>query len=430
MHMSLQRDLKELLEAGVISEETLARIQAHYKNRKNDSPHRLIILFSVLGAILIGSGILLILAHNWDSFPRSFKTMLAFLPLLTGQGLCAWARWKKHHSVAWQESSAAFLFWAIGATIALISQIYHLPGDTGPFLLTWMLLCLPVVYLMKASATSLLYLGGIIIYAMHASDGTQNVQDVYFWLLLSAHLPYYTHLVKEAPKGLLTLLHHWAYPISILIALGTISHEHSEWLWIAYVSLLGLFALTGSNSRFHSLPWYFNSYGILSKAGVALMLWILSFTWLWRDLRAMDSSSFWAYGSVEWIVAAVITLAVCIWIMYLMVRTSWRKIPPEAWFTPFFACVFFIGHYHWVSVPLINLAALALGIFYLQEGFKEDHLGIVNFGLLIITILITCRFFDTDLSFILRGLLFVGLGTGFFMTNYYLLKKRKTHENQ
>ena len=80
-------------------------------------------------------------------------------------------------------------------------------------------------------------------------------------------------------------------------------------------------------------------------------------------------------------------------------------------------------------MPLINLTALALGIIYLQKGFKEDHLGIVNFGLLIITILITCRFFDTDLSFILRGLLFVGLGAGFFLTNYYLLKKRKAHEN-
>jgi uncharacterized membrane protein len=234
--------------------------------------------------------------------------MLAFLPLLTGQLLCAWARWKKHNSAAWQESSTAFLFWGIGASIALISQIYHIPGDTGPFLLSWMLLCLPLIYLMKASATSLMFLGGITLYAMHVSDASQNVQDVYFWLLLTAHLPYYIRLVKEAPKGLLTLLHHWAYPLAILIALGTISHEHAEWMWIAYVSLLGLFALIGLNSRFHSLPWYFNSYSMLSKAGVALLLWILSFTWFWGDLRAMDSIRFWALSSVEWVVAAGITL--------------------------------------------------------------------------------------------------------------------------
>jgi uncharacterized membrane protein len=426
--MSLQKDVKELLEAGIISEETAASIQAYYQQRTTSGSHRIIVLFSVLGAILIGSGILLILAHNWDTFTRGFKTMLAFLPLLTGQLLCAWARWKKNDSPAWRESSAAFLFWGIGASIALISQIYHIPGDTGPFLLSWMLLSLPLVYLMQASATSLMYLGGITLYAMHVSDATQNGQDIYFWLLLLGHVPFYARLMKEAPKGLLTLLHHWAYPISILIALGTISHEHAEWMWIAYVSLLGLFALIGLNSRFHSLPWYFNSYSMLSKAGVALLLWILSFTWFWGDLRAMDSIRFWALSSVEWVVAAGITLGVCIWIISLMARSSWRQIPPEAWFTPLFVFIFLIGHFHWAAVPLVNLTALVLGIIYLQKGFKEDHLGIVNFGLLIITILITCRFFDTDLSFILRGLLFVGLGAGFFLTNYYLLKKRKAHE--
>jgi hypothetical protein len=62
------------------------------------------------------------------------------------------------------------------------------------------------------------------------------------------------------------------------------------------------------------------------------------------------------------------------------------------------------------------------------DGAKKDHLGVLNYGLLIIMVLAVCRFFDTDLSFIIRGLLFVSVGIGFFATNYWMLKKRKANE--
>jgi len=40
-------------------------------------------------------------------------------------------------------------------------------------------------------------------------------------------------------------------------------------------------------------------------------------------------------------------------------------------------------------------------------------------------LLIICRFFDTNLSFVLRGLLFVLVGLGFFAMNYWMIRKRK-----
>jgi hypothetical protein len=91
--------------------------------------------------------------------------------------------------------------------------------------------------------------------------------------------------------------------------------------------------------------------------------------------------------------------------------------------------VFFIG----ISNPplgaiLMNLLVLAVAIFVIRRGLQMNHLGILNYGLLIITALVLCRFFDTDLSFVLRGLLFVGVGAGFFFANSLLMKKRKTYE--
>jgi hypothetical protein len=77
---------------------------------------------------------------------------------------------------------------------------------------------------------------------------------------------------------------------------------------------------------------------------------------------------------------------------------------------------------------MINLILLTIGIITIKEGTTKDHLGILNFGLLIITILVICRFFDTDISFVTRGILFILVGFGFFATNYYMIKRRKSNE--
>ena len=73
----------------------------------------------------------------------------------------------------------------------------------------------------------------------------------------------------------------------------------------------------------------------------------------------------------------------------------------------------------------INLLVLAIGIMTIREGARENHFGILNYGLLIVTALIVCRFFDTDINFVLKGLLFVGVGCGFFLANYWMSNKRK-----
>jgi hypothetical protein len=72
---------------------------------------------------------------------------------------------------------------------------------------------------------------------------------------------------------------------------------------------------------------------------------------------------------------------------------------------------------------LINILILALGVFTVEMGARKNLFSVLNYGLLIITGLISCRFFDTDISFVLRGLLFVAIGAGFFGANYFMYKK-------
>ena len=75
---------------------------------------------------------------------------------------------------------------------------------------------------------------------------------------------------------------------------------------------------------------------------------------------------------------------------------------------------------------LVNLLLLIISVLVILKGVKTDRLEIVNYGLLILSAQIICRFFDTEMSFLLRGLLFIIVGAGFFFTNYRMLNRRKS----
>src|ERR1700741_4922259 len=134
MSKPLEKELEVLEKEGIITPETALNIRNYYKN-KSDNPHnRLFTVFAVLGAILVGLGIILIIAHNWDELSRPVKVFFAFLPLVAGQLFCAFSLVKKPDSNGWKDGSSAFLFFGVGASISLVSQIYNIHGDLSKFL--------------------------------------------------------------------------------------------------------------------------------------------------------------------------------------------------------------------------------------------------------------------------------------------------------
>ena len=78
-----------------------------------------------------------------------------------------------------------------------------------------------------------------------------------------------------------------------------------------------------------------------------------------------------------------------------------------------------------LATLLTNLLLLGVGVSLIRQGARQNHLGYLNAGLLLVSVQIACRFFDIDLSFALRGLLFVALGVAFFAVNYRMIQKRK-----
>jgi uncharacterized membrane protein len=432
MARTITNDLAELVEADVITGETASKIERYFQEKEKHAPNKMFTLFAVLGAVFVGLGIILIVAHNWDELPRSTKTIFAFIPLVIGQILALFVMFRKMDQSAWRESVAAFVFLAVGACIALISQIYNIPGDLRMFMLTWMVLCFPLIYLLKSSMASIFLIAGVTFYAANSSYYyfASNVPYLYI-PLLAVVIPHYLMLIKNNKKSPFLFFHHWMIPLSLTISLGAFSHDLHSILFVSYFSFFALLTLLGRLSYFEDKKLWVNSCRVIGGLGTIILLLIFSFKMFWERLYRDTPSFDVLVKAPEFYTAILVSLAACIVAFYIARTNRNTKTDPFHFTFLLFIVLFSIRYLSPVfSQAVMNVVVLLLAIITIRRGVYINNLAVINWGLLIIATLVICRFFDTQLTFVTRGILFLLVGLGFFVTNYWMLKVNRVKARQ
>ena len=432
MSKPLVEDLQELVSAKIISAETAAQIQHYYQNKKEEPSNKFGAVLGILGSLLAGLGIVLLVAHNWDSMPRTLQTIFGFLPLLISQGLCIYTLLRKKENVVWRESSSALLFFAVPSCIALISQIYQVSGPLSDFLFTWLWLTAPLVYVMRSSLVSLLVIAVatwyacLIGYAGFLRSGHTPIPYLYLAFILFVLPHYYYQYFKRNRDSNFFHLHNWFFALSFCITLGALTgrnYDYVQWVFIGYLALFGLFYLIGNADYFNRNRLFANPFLIIGALGTIVILLMWSFDWLWYEARKTGSGNFF-YSPFSYI--SLLLMAAGIFFIVKRKKRSEDLYDPIGWtMYVFAAAVLLLANNQPLGLLIINLWVLAIAIWYIRKGAIQNHLGILNFGLLIIASLAILRFFDDSIPFELRGLFFLLTGIGFFVANYLLLKKRK-----
>lgn len=418
MNSKLERQLSELLQAEVIDSQTAQKISAYYHTKTEAKPNRLFTIFGVLGALLCGLGIILIIAHNWDDMPKTLKTVFAFLPLVIGQVACAFSLLKKK-GAAWMESSATFLILSVGATISLVSQIYNIPGNLSDFLLVWVAITAPLMYVLRSNMAVLIHLVLITWYACDLGYFFNSHTPWWYLLLFVWVIPFYIHLQKERASSNIAGLLNWFLPLSLVMTLGTFTSGHSL-SFIMYLALFGLLYNLGQFPFFKNQKLRRNGYTIIGSLGTVILLTMLTFEWFWKE-AIRDS-----FGETEIVITILLYVLGISVLGYLHLKKYIKDFNLFQYAFLIIGVLYLthdIGSMH--NLILTNVLVAALGLFAIRIGIHKSSYGILNYGLLIITALIICRFFDTNLDFIVRGVLFISVGAGFFFTNYLLLKKQR-----
>jgi len=427
----LYAQLPELVSKGILTDAAADGLRAHYGDAGEPSGRRVALLIcSILGSLLIGSGIILLLAHNWEALSRPMRTVIAVAPLVAAQALAIWGEATGRRGVAWREGVGLFLCLAVAASIALVGQTYHIPGNLGSFLLTWSILLLPVIYLLHATAPCLVFLACITWWAGYAQNTGHHA--VAFWPLFACAVP---HVWLSARRGLYSprsSLLGWAVSLCLCAATGITLEKVLPGLWIViYSALFGILYLAGGY-WFSTAPggWQ-KPYHLVGSGGIAVLALIFTYKWPWEDVGWRFFRYTYRYhAEAAWFdyLAAVALPVIAIALMVTAVRRRQAGrllygMMPLMSMGGFIWCA--VGRTEALPMILFNAYLFVLGIGTIAQGIRSSRLAVVNGGMVVLTGLIVARFFDGGIGTIARAVAFIVIGAGFLTTNLVLGRKTK-----
>lgn len=427
----LYSQLPKLSSEGIISEDSIHKIKSYYGEPEESNWLKILLgIFGTLGAILIGSGIILLFARNWNELNIPARTILSLLPLIIAQVLCIWVLQNRKDSFVWTESSTAFLTLAVGAAISLISQTYNISGDFSIFIITWMLLILPLVYLFDAVVPAGFYLAGITIWAGSAQSDGGNA--VLFWLLFAALIPFLIKNLKTKALSNRTVMLLWMMSFDLCIALGIVLEKVLPGLWIlVYSSYFAVLLLVDALSDKEAEYTWQKPLSVVGTLGTLAMSFLFTFRFFWEDIGWDHYRNSYEYNALAGIIDYILVLLLLGSALFLFYKNMKRKdfFSTLYSFSPLLAAICYIlgsiGNLETLPMLLYNIFVFVLGVGTIVYGIKKQKLGPTNGGMLIISLLIILRFFDSDLGFFERGISFILVGTGFIVSNVVLFKNRK-----
>jgi uncharacterized membrane protein len=425
-HDWLHQQLPRWQTDGILSAPAAERIKELYPLEKPGVGLGQILL-GVLGALLVGSGVITLLAHNWDSLGRAVRLGLAFAPLLLSQLLSLWVmRRGETAQLWWRELAGLLQTLAVGACIAIVSQVYHLGGTWTEFLLVWTLLSLPLLPLLRSHAVAAVSSVALATWAV----GRNSFQGVWYetamaypvLLLLLLACWYLAHGWKAPPVML-----RWIAVPSIAAGLGAAAdvacsvhknywqHEHHFVLVLQLVAVaMLLFPLTRRGRE--ETTWK-KPHQILGT------LWCIGFAFICSYAEAADHL---AKG-----LRTLITEPFSLVVGLPALAFTWLAFKHQRWALLAIAAstllpITALGGEIFFGLAG-NLYLLALGVALIVLDSK-GQLSAPRLGALLIASLVLTRMADSDLGLIAKGISFIVVGLAFIGFNLHLGRRNKSSQ--
>ena len=311
----LRREVEEWQRDGTISAEQGQAILARYPGDSvgYETARRrqgLVIGLSILGAVLVGLGIITFFAANWDEIPRSVKlgALIAGVVLSYGAGFFLWQR------LGYTAVGIALVLLGCiiyGAGVHLIGQIYHVPVDHPNLTAFWFLGVLPLAYVTRSKPVMFLAI-------------------VLFLVAAGFRLPSWLAEVYDADAVILASVMYLALA-TLIYAIGKAKSLFDGWEPIG-----GLFRAIGLIVGFGAL-YLLTFHDLIDEAGridgVDYRYWILTYAASVIAIAAMAGLEWWrvrrgAASVVEPFEIATVVLLLTASHVLVRVPVDWEPLYP------------------------------------------------------------------------------------------------------
>jgi uncharacterized membrane protein len=153
----LKRELGHWVELGIIDTTAADKLRAHYKLEVTGAGGAIIAAY-IFGVLLIGGGIISLVAYNWDGIPGAIKLLLVG-GMMVAAHVMGFRYWKIRADRPRLGHGLAFLgTLLLGATIGVTAQVFNVSSDGGTGIGVWALGALVAAWLYDSGPTGALSL--------------------------------------------------------------------------------------------------------------------------------------------------------------------------------------------------------------------------------------------------------------------------------
>jgi len=412
-------ELPSLVSRNIVDAPAAESLRRHYEPQIKPSRATSIglVITAILGGLLVGAGIILLFAHNWDDLSRPVRAVVSVLPLLASIGLAGYTILRRMDSAAWREGCGVFWFLSIGASIALVSQTYHLYNDMAGFLFAWVVLTLPVIYLLKSNAAFAGCLACIVAYRFALDDYWRAPFSPRPFALFALALPYYAWQAWKRRESLGVTWISWALVVALPLMATSLAKGATPVFDCVSQGLLAVVFYLAGRRWFGAFRGFRNPFRSAGSLGIAIVAIMLTYEWVYKQDSWQQSPPV----ALAWFAV----IGGCAWLALgadLLRRGMDFNI--AAALLPVLLAIGVVFRGGGAMLLLMNACVLALGVLTLLRGVRRDSLLSMNEGMVLIAALIVCRFFDDDFGFVARGVAFILAGCGFLAVNLLVMRRR------
>lgn len=410
----LRQEMVQWQAEDLLSAAQAQQILARYDSRGSQLAHT---IFSVLGAVVFGLGVILFFAWNWASMSHISKLGVIFTALLTAHFAGAYYRQRGHLAVG--EGLSALGTLLFGAGIFLVSQIYHIDEHYPNAFIVWGSGALLLAWALPSVAQGVL---ACILYALWVSFELFHFQQTFTWFAptFAALLLPLAWLQRSRFLFRLALLTS-VYALLIALLRYPDHRVFVDCMLIAFI--LVAIAPVIRRSAFPAVADIPRDFGY---AGYLVLLTMLAFReggrvlfWL-RDLNQAQNVYFYVllalaavalFGAIR-NAAGARPIAIANFLLMLLTTLITIAASEGGWIS---------SNSVWIWA---NIAALTHAVLWIIDGAQQQQGRKVTVACLLFAAIAIPRFLDLFDSLLMRSLMFLGLGAALFLVgNFYQRQK-------
>ncbi len=210
----LQKYLSDWAENGLITGVQAESILEYETSKSSDVRTRWVLYgFIILGVVVIGIGVISLIAANWERIPPMVK-LINNLLFLSAVAFTVYKVSQKDNDIVFDALLALFVFLCLGS-IGLISQVFHTGGELFQALAFWLVIVFPATLLGRRIFLVHLWCGAAVItylqYAFSRKSYWYNLQSRHDFDLVYAifiFLPFILLLLSQLFKRVAPLRRH------------------------------------------------------------------------------------------------------------------------------------------------------------------------------------------------------------------------------